>query len=105
MPTLEQNRAALVLANEVRTKRAALKRDIATGTIALGPFIGDPPAWLRTAHVETMLRAVPGIGGRKAARILADAGIGLGARVGNLTLRQRLALRDAIETTTRRRAA
>ena len=101
-PTL---RRALVLANEVRTKRAALKRDLAAGVITLGPFIGDPPAWLRSAHVETMLRALPGIGPRSAARILARTDVPFATRIGSLTLRQRLALRDAIETTSRRRAA
>ena len=87
--TSEQRRRGLEQANEVRSARATLKKELASGTIELAPILADPPAWLRTARVRDLLLAVPKIGSVKAGRILAHCAIAHSKTLGGLTDRQR----------------
>jgi hypothetical protein len=58
----DQRMDALNQANEVRTRRAALKRDLKAGRASLGELLLDPPAFLETAKVLDMLQALPKVG-------------------------------------------
>ena len=85
----EQRRRALEQANETRSARATLKKELATGTIELAPILANPPAWLRTARLRDILLAVPKIGSVKADRLLAHCRIADTKTLGGLTDRQR----------------
>jgi hypothetical protein len=65
----------LRLANEIRSARAKLKKDLASGKIELTQVVAQPPECVRTARVRDVLLALPKIGSVKAGRILADCGI------------------------------
>jgi hypothetical protein len=65
----------LRLANEIRSARAKLKKDLASGKIELAQILAQPPECVRTARVRDVIVALPRIGSVKAGRILADCGI------------------------------
>jgi hypothetical protein len=65
----EQRLRALEQANEVRTVRAELKKELASGTIELVQILADPPPCVRTARVRDLLLVLPKIASVKAARI------------------------------------
>jgi len=85
----EQRLHALQRANEVRSARAKLKKELAAGTIELAQILADPPASVRTARVRDVLVVLPKIGSVKAGRILAQCGIAHAKTLGGLTDRQR----------------
>jgi hypothetical protein len=85
----EQRLRALEQANEVRTARAKLKKELASGKIELVQVVADPPACVRTARVRDVLLALPKIGSVRAGRILAQCGIAHSKTLGGLTDRQR----------------
>jgi hypothetical protein len=80
---------ALEQANEVRTARAALKKELAAGKIELVQILTDPPPCVRTARVRDLLLVLPKIGTVWAARILAHCGIAHSKTLAGLTERQR----------------
>jgi hypothetical protein len=90
----EQRRHALQQANQVRSERARLKKDLATGTVGLVEILARPPACARTARVGDLLLALPKIGSVKAGRILARCRISDSKTVAGLTDRQRAELTD-----------
>jgi S13-like protein len=90
----EQRLRALERANEVRTARAKLKKELASGKIELVPILADPPACVRTARVREVLLVVPKIGLVRVGRILAQCGIAHSKTLGGLTARQRNELID-----------
>ena len=61
---------ALSRANEVRTLRAKLKRDLKARRVSIGALLLDPPAYLETAKVFDMLLAIPKVGRVRATKIL-----------------------------------
>ena len=85
----EQRLRALEQANEVRSARAALKKELASGRIELGQILVDPPLCVRTARVRDVLLVLPRIGSVRAARILAHCGIAHSKTLGGLSERQR----------------
>ena len=85
----EQRRRALEQANEVRTARAALKKELAAGKVELVQILAAPPPWLRTARVRDILLVLPKIGPVRAAHILAHCGIAHSKTLAGLTERQR----------------
>jgi hypothetical protein len=85
----EQRLRALERANEVRTARAKLKQQLASGEIELVQILADPPACVRTARVRDVLLVVPKIGSARAGRILAQCGIAHSKTLDGLTDRQR----------------
>ena len=85
----EQRLRALAQANEVRTARAKLKKELASGKIELVQILADPPACVRTARIRDLLLAVPKIGSVRAGRILAQCRIAHSKTLGGLTDRQR----------------
>jgi hypothetical protein len=85
----EQRLRALERANEVRTARAELKKELASGKIELVQILADPPPCVRTARVGDVLLVLPKIGSVKAARILAHCGIAHSKTLAGLSERQR----------------
>lgn len=89
--TLEQRLAALERANEIRTRRAQLKRDVRAG-IPFMALVWEPPDWLLTMQVYDLLLAVPKLGKRKAEQIMRRLRISHQKTVGGLSERQRVDL-------------
>jgi hypothetical protein len=87
-----QRLRALQLANAIRSARAQLKKDHASGKIELAQILAQPPECVRTARVRDVFLALPKIGSVKAGRILADCGIAHSKTPTGLTERQRTEL-------------
>lgn len=90
--SLEQRMLALKNANEIRTRRAALKRDIRDGGTQIRDVILEPPDYALTARVYDLLVAAPKLGPVKARRALRDARVSPRKTLGGLSLRQRAEL-------------
>ena len=88
----EQRLRALKQANEVRSARARLKRDLAAGAIELAQILACPPACARTARLRDLLLVLPQIGSVKAGRILAHYDIAHSKMLAGLSDRQRAEL-------------
>ena len=87
--SLDQRMEALQRANDVRVRRAQLKRDLKAGREEIESILLDPPGWVETAKVFDMLMAVPKFGRVKAARFLNMCRISQSKTVGGLSDRQR----------------
>jgi len=86
----EQRLRALEQANEVRTARAELKKELASGKLELVQILAvPPPPCVRTARVLDLLLVLPKIGSVRAARILAQCGIAHSKTLAGLSERQR----------------
>lgn len=83
---------ALQRANEIRVRRAQLKRDLKSGAVRLDEILDDPPDYVGTAKVFDMLLAVPKFGRVKATRFLNQCRISQSKTVGGLSDRQRAEL-------------
>lgn len=86
--SLEQRRAALRLANETRSRRAQLKRDLKAGRARLVDLLADPPEYLLNAKVFDLLLAVPKLGRVKVNKILSVCRISPSKTIGGLSERQ-----------------
>lgn len=84
-----QRMEALQRANDIRTRRAQLKRDLRAGQAAIHNLLLEPPEYLETAKVFDMLLAVPKYGRVKANKILQQCRISPSKTVGGLSERQR----------------
>jgi hypothetical protein len=83
---------ALEMANEIRTKRAQLKRDLKAGKVKIDALLLDPPEWLDSAKVFDIILAVPKYGRVKVNRILNQCRISPSKTIGGLSERQRAEL-------------
>src|SRR3984893_17714801 len=92
--SLDQRMEALRRANDIRVKRAQLKKDLKLGRVSIETILGPPPEWVSTAKVFDMLMAVPKFGRVKAARFLNTCRISQSKTVGGLSDRQRAELID-----------
>ena len=90
--THSQRMKALNRANEIRTKRAQLKRDLKAGKVRIQTLLMDPPEYVQTAKVIDMLMAVPKYGRVKTNRILNQCRISPSKTIGGLSERQRAEL-------------
>lgn len=90
--SLDQRMAALKRANDIRTKRARLKRNLKAGKASINAMLLDPPEYLQTAKVFDMLLAVPKYGRVKTNRILTQCRISPSKTIGGLSERQRAEL-------------
>jgi hypothetical protein len=88
----EQRRAALALANTVRGRRSALKRDIGSGAVTLRELLQSPAAPADGCTVAELLRSQAGWGPSRTLRFLTRHGVGEHKQLGQLTDRQRLAM-------------
>ncbi len=83
---------ALKRANDIRVRRAKLKKDLKDGRVRVQTILGDPPDYVETAKVFDILMAVPKFGRVKAARFLNQCRISQSKTVGGLSERQRAEL-------------
>jgi hypothetical protein len=90
--THKQRMRALRLANEIRTKRAQLKRDLKAGKAKIETLLLDPPDYVLSAKAFDMILAVPKYGRVKANRILGQCRISPSKTIGGLSERQRAEL-------------
>jgi hypothetical protein len=90
--SLDQRMDALKRANDVRVKRAQLKKDLKEGSVRIEQVLGNPPKYVETAKVIDILMAVPKFGRVKAARFLNTCRISQSKTVGGLSDRQRTEL-------------
>jgi hypothetical protein len=87
--SLTQRMDALKRANEIRTQRARLKRELKAGRVQIHGLLLDPPDYLQTAKVFDLLLAVPKYGRVKVNRILTQCRISPSKTIGGLSQRQR----------------
>jgi hypothetical protein len=87
--SLVQRMDALQRANQIRTKRAQLKRDLKAGRHSIHQLLLQPPEYVETAKVVDMLLAVPKYGRVKVDKILRQCKISPSKTVGGLSERQR----------------
>ena len=90
--SLDQRMDALRRANEIRVRRAQLKKDLKAGSAQIEDILRRPPEYVETAKVFDMLMAVPKFGRVKAARFLNQCRISQSKTVGGLSDRQRAEL-------------
>jgi hypothetical protein len=90
--SLDQRMEALQRANDIRVRRAQLKKDLKDGRANIDSILLDPPDYVSTAKVFDMLMAVPKFGRVKAARFLNQCRISQSKTVGGLSERQRAEL-------------
>ena len=93
----DQRWEALAQANQVRAKRAQLKRDLKASRVSIVELIADPPPHLASAKVMELLQALPGYGPIKATLLLERCQVSLTKSVGGLTERQRVELSRALQ--------
>ncbi len=87
--TTAQRFDALNRANDVRTRRAKLKKDLKAGRHSIHTLLLDPPEFVLTAKVFDMLLAVPKMGRVKVNKVLTQCRISPSKTVGGLSERQR----------------
>ena len=90
--SLDQRMEALRRANEIRVRRAKLKKDLKAGKARIEDILTKPPEYVETAKVFDMLMAVPKFGRVKAARFLNQCRISQSKTMGGLSDRQRAEL-------------
>jgi hypothetical protein len=87
--SLVQRMEALQRANDVRSRRAQLKRDLKAGRQPIHALVLNPPEFLGTAKVFDLLLAVPKYGRVKVNKILMQCRISPSKTIGGLSERQR----------------
>ena len=90
--SFNQRMDALARANEIRSQRARLKRDLKAGRHSIHQLLLNPPEYVETAKVFDMLLAVPKYGRVKVNRILTHCRISPSKTIGGLSERQRAEL-------------
>ena len=90
--SLDQRMDALKRANDIRVRRAKLKKDLKDGRVQIESILNEPPDYVETAKVIDILMAVPKFGRVKAARFLNTCRISQSKTVGGLSDRQRAEL-------------
>ena len=90
--SLDQRMEALQRANDVRVRRAQLKRDLKGGQASIETILLEPPEWVETAKVFDMLLAVPKYGRVKVNKVLQQCRISPSKTIGGLSQRQRTEL-------------
>lgn len=87
--SLHQRKEALVLANDVRTFRAQLKKDVKAGRETVVNLLSDPPKKIETMKVFDLLMAAPKIGRVKVNKLLNSSRISPSKTIGGMSDRQR----------------
>lgn len=88
----DQRMDALKRANDIRTARARLKRNLRRGRASVVQILADPPEYVLTAKVFDLITASPKYGRAKTSRLFNQARISPSKTVGGLSERQRTAL-------------
>jgi hypothetical protein len=84
-----QRLRALEQANRVRSARARLKREMATGVVSAAEVIERCPSEVETMPIGELLRSQPRWGPARCSRLLLSAGITDGRPLAALTERRR----------------
>lgn len=92
----DQREAARLKAVQVNGERKAIRGQLQQGRLSLAQVLAQDREAARGMRVATVVRALPGIGAATAARLMAQAGIDGGRRVGGLTAGQRERLVAAV---------
>lgn len=87
---------ALRKANEIRSQRAQLKKDLKVGGVDIIDVLTNAPDFLLTAKVIDLLLVVPKFGRVKATRVLTRCRISQAKTVGGLSERQRAELVETL---------
>jgi hypothetical protein len=90
--THAQRLRALRRANEIRSRRAKLKRDLKASKVKVEVILRDPPDYVLSAKAFDMILAVPKYGRVKANKILTQCRISPSKTIGGLSARQRAEL-------------
>lgn len=90
--SLEQRLAALARANDVRVRRAELKRDLKAGRRTASAVLADPPEWAEAMKVVDVLLALPRWGVVAVRRVCRFVEMSPAKTVGGLSPRQRTEL-------------
>lgn len=85
----QQRLEALQHANNVRSRRAQLKRDLKAGREDLIALLLDPPEYLETAKLFDLLLACPKWGRVKVNKVFAQVRVSPSKTLGGLSERQR----------------
>lgn len=85
----DQRMRALDAANEIRTRRAQLKKDLKAGRVHIEGLLLDPPDYVGSAKVFDLMLAVPKYGRVKVNRILNQCRVSPSKTIGGLSVRQR----------------
>ncbi|MGH2897906.1 MAG: integration host factor, actinobacterial type [Solirubrobacteraceae bacterium] len=80
--SLGQRLDALDRANDVRTRRARLKKDLKAGRVQIVALLADPPQCIETMKVFDLLLAVPKVGRVRVDRMLMQCRISQSKVVG-----------------------
>lgn len=87
--SLTQRLDALERANDVRTKRAQLKKALLRGAASVHGLLLDPPGHIETMKVFDLLLATPKYGRVKVNKVLTTCRISPSKTIGGLSQRQR----------------
>ena len=87
--SLVQRMDALKRANDIRSRRAQLKRDLKAGRTSIHDLLLRPPGYLETAKVFDMMLAVPKYGRVKVDKVLKQCRISPSKTICGLSERQR----------------
>lgn len=87
--SLEQRMDALGRANEIRTYRAQLKRDLKAGRLNIHDLLRNPHEKLETMKVFDLLLSVPKYGRVKVKKMLDTCRISPSKTIGGMSERQR----------------
>lgn len=90
--TIEERRAALAKAMDMRKKRAEVLQDLRDGKIKMAAVLNSDDEAVRGIRVYQLIRTCKGIGERKAYKVLDDLGISYTRRIQGLGRCQKEAL-------------
>jgi len=91
---IDQRHQALELANEIRYRRAEMKRNMRHLGAHLAAFaavhiVASPPRWAETMKLRNLLVALPGVGDARADRVLVQLQVSPRKTLAGLSPRQR----------------
>jgi hypothetical protein len=96
-PHAPQHMQALAHANRIRLARAALKRDVRSGTSSAATVVRECPYEVETMTVSELLRSQQRWGRTRARKFLASLALNENRQLGRLTERQRQMLARELE--------
>ena len=94
--TKDERAKALAKAQEMRTKRMELRRELKAGNVALADIFKRDDEVVTRMKVKYLLESLPNIGKITAASIMKEVGINESRRVQGLGKRQKAALLEKI---------
>lgn len=96
----DQRLDALMRANQIRVRRAQLKRDLKAGHASIRALLLDSPDYIQTAKVFDVLLALPGFGRVRVYELLTRCRISPNKTIGGLSRRQREQLVSLLDLAT-----